>query len=169
MSYALVTSRLRQGACPPFPGWHKTKGLKKKKKMEMCELQLGDYVSCRDSICRIHTLRYVYDKSHPIGVTSEESMVLFFAAEDVKPIQLTAEVLLKNGFSQDTIGSGLIKHIDGAENRYILVNFRYNGECRNVEVSNGMFNLSRPVRYVHELQQSLRLVRLSVLADDFKL
>ena len=40
MSYTLVTSRLRQGACPPSPGWHKTKGFEKKSKKRMTHASL---------------------------------------------------------------------------------------------------------------------------------
>lgn len=74
----------------------------------------------------------------------------------------------RDGFTQDTIGSGLILHIDNSENLYVLVNYRHNGECRNVEISNNMYNLSCPIQYVHELQHALRLCGLSELAENLK-
>lgn len=80
----------------------------------------------------------------------------------------TIKAAYNNGFTQDTIGSGLILHIDNSENLYVLVNYRHNGKCRNVEISNKMYNLSCPIQYVHELQHALRLCGLSELAENLK-
>lgn len=145
-----------------------TSGLTKNK-MEAKQLQIGDFVSCLGDPVRVTAVRTVYDdRTNPIGIMSPLNIEYFFKEEDVKPVSLTTDILINNGFGQDTIGSGLILHIDNSENLYVLVNYRYNGECRNVEISNGMYNLSRPIRYVHELQHALRLCGLDELANNFK-
>lgn len=138
--------------------------------MKTSELQLGDRVSCLGDPVRVTAVRTVYDdRTNPIGIMSPLKIEYFFKEEDVKPVPLTTDILINNGFRQDTIGSGLIRHIDGAENLYVLVNYRHNGECRNVEISNGLYNLSCQCRYVHELQHALRLCGLSELADNLKI
>lgn len=104
-----------------------------------------------------------------IEIISPLKTILPFNDEDVYPIPLTTDILINNGFKQDTIGSGLILHITGAENLYVLVNYRYNGECRNIEISNNVYNLSMPIRYVHELQHVMRLVGLNELAKNLKI
>jgi hypothetical protein len=135
--------------------------------MKTSELQLGDWVSCLGDPVRVASL-ILKDKKH-IGIMSPLKNIYMYKKKDIKPISLTADILIDNRFGQDTIGSGLILHIDNSENLYVLVNYRYNGECRNVEISNRMYNLSRPIRYVHELQHSLRLCGLSELADNLKI
>lgn len=140
--------------------------------MKVSELQIGDWVSCLGDPVRVTAVRTVYDdRTNPIGIMSRaKDIEYFFKEENVKPVPLTTDILINNGFGQDTICSGLILHIDNSENLYVLVNYRwYNGECRNVEISNGMYNLSRPVRYVHELQHALRLCGLDELANNLKI
>ena len=137
--------------------------------MKVSELQIGDWVSCLGDPVRVTAVRTVYDdRTNPIGIMSPLKIEYFFKEENVKPVPLTTDILINNRFGQDTIGSGLILHIDNSENLYVLVNYRYNGECRNVEISNRMYNLSRPIRYVHELQHALRLCGLSELAENLK-
>lgn len=137
--------------------------------MEAKQLQIGDFVSYLGDPVRVTAVRTVYDdRTNPIGIMSPLKIEYFLKEEDVKPVPLTTDILINNGFRQDTIGSGLIRHIDGAENLYVLVNYRHNGECRSVEISNGVYNLSRPVRYVHEFQHALRLCGLSELAKALK-
>lgn len=135
--------------------------------MRVDDLQLGDWVSCLGDPVRVVSLSLRDDE--PVGIMSPLKKIFTFREEDVKTIPLIPDILINNGFRQDTIGSGLIHHIDGAENLYVLVNYRYNGECRNVEISNGVYNLSRPVRYVHEFQHALRLAGLNELADNLKI
>lgn len=133
--------------------------------METSELQLGDWVSCLGDPVRVASL-ILKDKKH-IGIMSPLKNIYMYKKKDIKPISLTADILIDNRFTQDTIGSGLILHIDNSENLYVLVNYRYNGECRSVEISNNMYNISCPIKYVHELQHALRLCGLSELADKF--
>ena len=135
--------------------------------MKTSELQLGDRVSCLGDPVRVVSLSFNDDE--PIGIISPLKKIFTFREKDVYPVQLTTDILLNNGFTQDTIGSGLILHIYNSENLYVLVNYRYNGECRNVEISNNMYNLSCPIKYVHELQHALRLCGLSELADNLKI
>lgn len=131
--------------------------------MNASDLQLGDWVSCLGDPVRVASL-ILKDKKH-IGIMSPLKNIYMYKKKDIKPISLTTDILTNNGFAQDTIGSGLILHIDNSENLYVFVNYRYNGECRNVEISNNMYNISCPIKYVHELQHALRLCGLSELAD----
>ena len=39
---------------------------------------------------------------------------------------------------------------------------------KGVEISNKMYNISCPIKYVHELQHALRLCGLSELAENLK-
>lgn len=135
--------------------------------MKALELQLGDWISYLGDLVRVVSLSLKDDE--PIGIMSPLKKIFTFREKDVYPVQLTTDILLNNGFTQDTIGSGLILHIDNSENLYVLVNYRYNGECRNVEISNNMYNISCPIKYVHELQHALRLCGLSELADNLKI
>lgn len=134
--------------------------------MKTSELQLGDIVSCLGDPVSVVSLSFNDDE--PIGIISPLTNIFTFREKDVYPVQLTTDILINNGFTQDTIGSGLILHIDNSENLYVLVNYRYNGECRNVEISNKMYNISCPIKYVHELQHALRLCGLSELAENLK-
>lgn len=135
--------------------------------MKTSELQLGDWVSCLGDPVRVASL-ILKDKKH-IGIMSPLKNIYMYKKKDIKPISLTADILIDNRFTEDTIGSGLILHIDNSENLYELVNYRYNGECRNMEISNNMYNISCPIKYVHELQHALRLCGLSELADNLKI
>lgn len=131
--------------------------------MKAFELQLGDWISYLGDPVSVTSLSLNDDE--PIGIISPLANIFILREKDAYPVQLTTDILTNNGFTQDTIGSGLILHIDNSENLYVLVNYRYNGECRNVEISNNMYNLSCPIKYVHELQHALRLCGLSELAD----
>ena len=134
--------------------------------MKTSELQLGDMVSCLGDPVIVVSLSFNGDE--PIGIISPLKKIFTFREKDVYPVQLTTDILINNGFTQDTIGSGLILHIDNSENLYVLVNYRYNRECRNVEISNKMYNLLCPIQYAHELQHALRLCGLSELAENLK-
>ena len=135
--------------------------------MKVSDLQLGDWVDCFGGSVKVTTIKTAYNNGEDfiIIMSPLKSIEYSFKSEYIKPIPLTTDILTNNGFTQDTIGSGLILHIDNSENLYVLVNYRYNGECRNVEISNKMYNLSCPIKYVHELQHALRLCGLSELAD----
>lgn len=134
--------------------------------MKLSEIQIGDWVSCFGDPVRVTAVRTVYDdRTYSICIMSSLKIEYFFKEENAKPVPLTTDILINNGFGQDTIGSGLILHIDNSENLYVLVNYRHNGECRNVEISNKMYNLLCPIQYVHELQHALRLCGLFELAD----
>ena len=134
--------------------------------MKISELQLGDIVSCLGDPVRVVSLSLKGDE--PIEIISPLKTIETFREEDVKPIPLTAAILEKNGFRCDTIGSGLILHIDNSENRYVFVSFRHDGSSRHVEIEDGYYNLSVPVSYLHELQHALRLVGLNNLAKNLK-
>lgn len=138
--------------------------------MKVSDLQLGDWVDCFGGSVKVTTIKTAYNNGEDFIVIMSplKSIEYSFKSEYIKPIPLTTDILTNNGFTQDTIGSGLILHIDNSENLYVLVNYRHNGECRNVEISNKMYNISCPIKYVHELQHALRLCGLSELAENLK-
>lgn len=84
-----------------------------------------------------------------------------FAEGNVRPIELTPDILLANGFTQENGKYNLTIQ----ETTYLRIEdmgrlFALNacGSIRNFRV-----------RYVHELQHILRLMDLSELADEFKI
>lgn len=85
-----------------------------------------------------------------------------FAEGNVRPIELTPDMLLANGFTQE---NGKYNHFIQESGTYLRIEdmgrlFALNacGSIRNFRV-----------RYVHELQHILRLMDLSELADNFKI
>ena len=84
-----------------------------------------------------------------------------FAEGNARPIELTPDMLLANGFKNNNGRYNLAvkrnnTYLRFEDMRYMLVSAR-GGEMR--------FR----VLYVHELQQILRLIGLSDIADDFKI
>lgn len=134
--------------------------------MKVSEPQIGDWVDCFGGSVKVTGIKTAYNDGEGfiIIMSPLKSVEHSFKSVYIKPIPLTTDILTNNGFIQDTIGSGLILNIDNSENLYV----RYNGECRNVEISNNMYNISCPIKYVHELQHALRLCGLSELAENLK-
>ena len=91
--------------------------------------------------------------------------------DNLKPITLTSEILEKNGFKGN--GYSFLELDDSSYLEYYYFEGRLRKICKNVdEWDNHNFvkhiTFQCHCRYVHELQQALRLCGLSDLADNFK-
>lgn len=132
--------------------------------MNANELMIGDwYFACNQHSTRDgkYTLEF-----YPKKLTIDD---LIFAKENdwdeldwtefTKPIQLTAEILEKNGFNiHETLGEWS-PSING---------FHFNNKWAN-ELEIDVCGLDIEIKYVHKLQHALRLCGLNDLADDFKI
>lgn len=115
--------------------------------MEATELMINDLVQV-DGVVRIATIRTgaVYDymnKEYSIGC--------------IKPIPLTPEILEKNGFEYKT---------ESYLHYHYSIDVFLNTDDGVFMVMGGFL---RWVRYVHELQNALRLCGLDELAGNFKI
>jgi len=125
--------------------------------MRATDLMLGDWV-----LTPLGT-RKVYDNSSDGGVTCSGggTAVGLFSDFELKPIPLTPDILLKNGwkwhvadakfFSETWVGSLLLRK-QGEVFRILAVS-DYDDEDTN--------NTPFTIRYVHELQHVLRLMRIN--------
>lgn len=120
--------------------------------MKANELMIGDWVKSKDkpvkiNVARLYGMVYHYDSN---------------ATEEVQPIPLTEEMLLKNGF--------VFEEID--ESFSIWNNEGYNINLFKEINSNefwldGFFG-SITFTHVHEIQHLLRMCGLKEIADNFK-
>ena len=135
--------------------------------MKISELQLGDIVSCLGDPVRVVSLSLKDDE--PIGIMSPLKTIETFKEDDVKPISLTSQILLANGFEIDEeVKLGYIIYLDEGKTWYVSVSFRHKDEPRMTEISFERCGVVKPVQYVHELQHALRLVGLDEMAKNLK-
>lgn len=84
----------------------------------------------------------------------------YFDAEEIElyPLPLTAEILDKNGFSQDPLnGHIFIFHEKSGEVRY----YEYGPKYYGLTIDNQLATIQDlKIKYVHELQHALRLCRI---------
>lgn len=145
--------------------------------MKATELQIGDFV---------YANVYIYDPNHipeiipnPVKVTEIGTNVVveyifkntirnyILPLDRLIPIQLTAEILEKNGFKAPIFNSILNpERLQFAlpTNEFIPSKFI----TRNLSDNFFMMNDFIQIRYVHELQHALRLCGLDELADNLK-
>ena len=137
------------------------------KQLKATDLMVGDWVTSKK--WRDHPFRLTRIKDNGRfyhGVTAKGVLVAPFLIEELEPIPLTPEILKKNGFE---LRDGFLYHrIDDKPHHY---DFKL--ENGGVFTSEGytlqccIYHLT--IRYVHELQNALRLCGLDELADNFKL
>ena len=131
---------------------------------ELKSLTIGDLVSYNGTPIKVENIHGdCINYSSDIPYVQEESFIDF---ADVKPITLTLEILERNRFE---LRDGFLYHrIDDKPYHYdfklknggVFTSEGYTLEC-------GIYHLT--IRYVHELQNVLRLCDLNDLADNFKL
>ena len=80
--------------------------------------------------------------------------------KDLVPIELTEEILVKNGFEVHPFGCAWYQEKGIDFQNYIIVYFRRNGEVRKVEMDfvNKIRAEYRDIYFVHQLQHELRRV-----------
>ena len=131
--------------------------------MKATELMIGDWVECSywtpSKQLKVAEIRRIMDDEIKIGVYSDD-LVLIFRQSEVKPIPLTPEILVKNGFEM-------------VLDKYKLPTYRVKCTCNpylHFTVFTGVDGYWNPVGlnviiggipatvdYVHELQHALRL------------
>ena len=87
---------------------------------------------------------------------------------EIKPINLTAEILKKNGFKHYVTeeDSDIFDYTEG-DLGYVF-NKTTDGYMSCIDVT-ASFTITGLIKYVHELQQALRLCGLDKLANDLKM
>jgi hypothetical protein len=131
---------------------------------ELKSLTIGDLVFYNGTPIKVENIHGdCINYSPDIPYVQEE---FFIDIADVKPITLTLEILERNRFE---LRDGFLYHrIDDKPHHYdfklknggVFTSEGYTLEC-------GIYHLT--IRYVHELQNALRLCGLNDLSDDFKL
>lgn len=140
--------------------------------MRVGDLQLGDWVSCLGDPVRVMSLSLNDDE--PIGIMSPLKKIFTFREEDVYPIPLTAEILLKNGWTYYKYyfifeNADWRLKVELIEDDLFLLSFDEVEE----KIGEHKMYMSRindlALCSVHELQHALRLAGLSELADNLKI
>ena len=163
--------------------------------MDIRDLMIGDYVAIGDN-------KTVIKVTH-IGKSMNEFVVVYedsngdireFSNDEVHPIVLTKDMLIKNGFVAKTVWNGiddLTYHIEQKNaisfedynvtfDSRVKIEVQFNNktnEIRHIKIDNFLkegsteFNIVNPdgVYYVHEFLQMLRMTKTKSLANNFKL
>lgn len=125
--------------------------------MKQTELMIGDWVTGKKWKENPFQITCINDGGKFIYGKTVTSTVGPFFAEELEPIPLTTEILKKNGFTENYRYDDL---------SYIQSNGTVTGTHINSE--NGEME-EMYFKYVHEVQNALRLCGLDDLADNFKL
>ena len=156
---------------------------------------IGDYIAVGDNKTVIK-VTHISKSMNEFVVVYEDSNgdIREFSNEEVYPIVLTKEILIKNGFVAKNVWNGiddLAYHIeqknaikfedynvtfDSKVNIEVQINNKSN-EIRHIKIDNFLkegsteFNIVNPdgVYYVHEFLQMLRMTKAKSLANNFKL
>ena len=163
--------------------------------MDVRDLMIGDYIAVGDN-------KTVIKVTH-IGKSMNEFVVVYedsngdireFSNDEVHPIVLTRDVLIKNGFVAETVWNGiddLTYHIEQKNaikfedckitfDSRIKIEVQFNNktnEIRHIKIDNYLkegateFQIVNPdgVYYVHEFLQMLRTTKAKSLANNFEL
>ena len=118
--------------------------------MKVCELMVGDLVSHDGKVIRVDAVH-----KRKIGYHKTNDKLTWLFDGQFQPIQLTPEILEKNGF--EGIKEGRFPSL---RNYYNDIIFQLEGikEEGNYKILYIFKNI--PILYVHELQHALRLCRV---------
>jgi len=134
--------------------------------MEIKDLMLDDLILTNDGqIAKVVSL-YINHKGCGGDIIVDSDSKIFMSLvreEDINPIPLTEDILLKNGF---VLRAG---YLDG--NEYILpgedLYIFYEKDTKKMSVELGPRDID--ILYVHQLQYLLRMCGLDELADNLKI
>lgn len=132
--------------------------------MTVNELMIGDYFYRPDCVDRVVEIR----KNGVIGSDPLRGLIPW---SEIKPIELTPEILEKNGF----VGEGdNFKMWTSVDKRVILHNNdgyinSFNKWHVHVDTEDMRTIGSIELTYVHQFQQFLRLCGMNGMADNFKI
>lgn len=113
--------------------------------MKTAELMIGDWVMRRGEPTMVYEIDEYYERinTEPDGYNA----ITCIEISEVTPISLTTEILKKNGFQQISIN----EYVSGKVTISILV------EEFLVIIKSGNARVRITIKYVHELQHTLRL------------
>ena len=137
--------------------------------MKATELQLGDYVNYRGQIIKVTSL---YDKggSNEVGWSDKESV--WVNGRCIEPIPLTPEILENNEFTRDPLwhhcdkdfGNYTISVQLGYANKIEYIKIYEKGKDDVVPSERTKLYLTH-IKYVHQLQQALRLCGIKEIIE----
>lgn len=134
------------------------------------ELMLGDLVLLADrQIAKVVSL-YKNHKGSGGEIIVESDLKIFNSLvrdEDINPIPLTEEILLKNGFRITGSFIELVEYAWNDVNDEICI--FYNRESNDPYFYVEIANVEVKIRYLHELQHLLRMCGFNKLADNLKI
>ena len=138
--------------------------------MKANELMIGDWVGRVFDDKRIDYRQVDWIRTGEIGMRYQK----VWAIGCIEPIQLTPEILEKNGFEMFKYDGWVHYYrIFGNGAIAFVLHSTIGGEMlsQEVDIFSTSTNTNRgiDVNYVHELQHALRLCGLNELADNFKL
>jgi hypothetical protein len=123
--------------------------------MKATDLMIGDLVYIHEPECKGHRIDSIDELDGQVGADGE-----VYDECDIRPIPLTEEILVKNGFKkqEDVNEWSYYKSKDGKGQYMILWSMDYNYlEIGSYTEEFGEFNRLGVMRYVHQLQHALRL------------
>lgn len=127
--------------------------------MKATELQIGDWVNRKGDDSRPDkAIRIDWIRTGEVGYYDENGEPRSAAIGIIEPIELTAEILELNGYGEDDDCGG---DVYGDE---IEIELRLNEWEKEMATAYGW-----NIRYVHQLQNALKLVGREELAEDFKI
>ena len=163
--------------------------------MDVRDLMIGDYIAIGDNKTVIK-VTHIGKSMNDFVVVYEDSNgdIRDFSNDEIHPIVLTRDILIKNGFVAETVWNGidnLTYHIEQKNaikfedynvtfDSKIKIEVQFNNktnEIRHIKIDNYLkegateFQIVNPdgVYYVHEFLQMLRMTKAKSLANNFKL
>ena len=163
--------------------------------MDIRDLMIGDYIAVGDNKTVIK-VTHISKPMNEFVVVYEDSNgdIREFSNDEVHPIVLTKDMLIKNGFVAKNVWNGiddLTYHIEQKNgisfedynftfDSRVKIEVQFNNktnEIRYIKIDNFLkegsteFNIVNPdgVYYVHEFLQMLRMTKAKSVANNFKL
>ena len=163
--------------------------------MDVRDLMIGDYIAVGDTKTVIK-VTHIGKSMNEFVVVYEDSngVIREFSNEEVHPIALTKDILIKNGFVANNVWNGindLTYHIEQKSaikfedynvtfDSRVKIEVQFNNktnEIRHIKIDNYLkegateFQIVNPdgVYYVHEFLQMLRMTKAKSLANNFEL
>lgn len=124
------------------------------------ELQIGDWVKCRERDCGGHRVDYISEMDDEVGVDGE-----ILNLNMIFPIPFTPEILEKNGFEGSPTGDLYIDK--NLWDKYAIELFPSEGlwllriTDKTNRYSTGCNKINVYIKYLHELQHALRICGIS--------
>lgn len=142
-------------------------------------MQLHDWVHVTDpgmhydGDVQVQELRALCYSDRPMGYLSRYGIV-FPLEEEVSPVPLTVNMLIKNGFREveEYVGltAPLVTYIHSSRTHCIVIlKRRTHLELRRIHCDGGGLSGGLKLEYVHQLQQVMRLCGFHDMAKNFKI